>query len=160
MKRHAALIPLSHQHHDALALSVFIDRGLRDEPTIAKARALRSQATDTFELLLRGHFEVEESVVFPAARAHLPDPGLIDGLLDDHQSLRQLFKNLNNHADSELIAALKELGVQLDRHIRTEERFLFQTMQEVFDDSMMATLGNEITAKLNVVCLTPTLKQS
>ena len=158
MKRHTALIPLSHQHHDALALCVFIDRGLRDEPTVENARKLRSQASDTFDLLISGHFAVEESVVFPAVQPHLPDPALIEELLSEHDSLRSKFKNLANHNDSELIAALKDLGAQLDRHIRTEERILFQTIQEVLDESALVTLGNDIAAEIRAVCLTSTMQ--
>jgi hemerythrin-like domain-containing protein len=160
MKRHAALIPLSHQHHDALALCVFIDRGLRDEQTVENVHKLRSQASDTFDLLISGHFDVEESVVFPAVKPYLPDQALIEELLSEHDSLRSKFKNLANHEDSELIAALKDLGDQLDRHIRTEERILFQTIQEVLDDSTLVTLGNEIAAEIRAVCLTSTLRAS
>ena len=156
MKRHAALIPLSHQHHDALALCVFIDRGLRNEPTVENARKLRSQAGDTFELLISGHFDLEESVVFPAVKPHLPNPALIEELLSEHESLRAKFKNLANYDDSELIAALKDLGDQLDCHIRTEERILFQTIQEVLDESTLVTLGNEIAVEISAVCLTST----
>lgn len=154
MKRHAALVPLSHQHHDALALCVFIDRGLRDEPTVENARKLRSQASDTFELLISGHFAVEESVVFPAVKPYLPDPALIEELLSEHESLTTKFKNLANHDDSELIAALKDLGDQLDGHIRTEERVLFQKIQEVLDESALVTLGSEIATEIKTVCLT------
>ncbi len=155
MKRHPALIPLSHQHHDALALCVFIDRGLKKEPTVEKALQLRVQASQTYELLVKRHFEVEESVLFPVIRLHLPHLALVDELASEHRSLRRAFENLENRRGADLIAALHGLGGELDGHIRKEERTLFQTIQEKLDEPALAALGKEITAAIPNFCLAP-----
>ncbi len=155
MKRHPALIPLSHQHHDALALCVFIDRGLKKEPSVENARRLRAQATETYELLVKGHFEVEESALFPAIRRRLPQLALVDELTAEHRSLRSAFENLADCGGAELIDALRRLGGDLDRHIRKEERSLFQTIQEKLDEAALETLGKELAAAIRAVCLAP-----
>lgn len=153
MKRHPALIPLSHQHHDALALCVFIDRGLKKEPTAANARKLREQAAQTCELLLAGHFEVEETVLFPALRRHLPQLALIDELTAEHRSLRRSFANLEELEGAGLIAALQRLGGDLERHVRKEERVLFQAAQEALDEPAFDALGKALADALQSVCL-------
>ena len=155
MKRHPALIPLSHQHHDALALCVFIDRGLKKEPTVENAQRLRAQAAQTYELLVKGHFEVEEAVLFPAIRRRLPELALPDELTTEHRSLRRAFENLADLDGADLIAALRRLGGELERHIRKEERALFQTIQEKLDEPAFEALGKAITAAIAQVCLAP-----
>ena len=158
MKRHPALIPLSHQHHDALALCVFIDRGLKKEPTAANARKLRGRAAQIYELLLAGHFEVEETVLFPAVRRHLPHPALADELTAEHRSLRRCFENLAGLDGGGLIDALRCLGGDLDRHIRKEERVLFQAVQEALDEPAFEALGKALADALQDVCLAPAMR--
>ncbi len=153
MKRHPALIPLSHQHHDALALCVFIDRGFKKEATVAAARRLRVRALQTYSLMLKGHFEVEEAVLFPAIRRRLPELALPDELTMEHRSLRRAFENLADLGGADLIAALRRLGSDLERHIRKEERALFQTIQEKLDEPTFQALDKAIADAIAKVCL-------
>ena len=132
MKRHAALVPLSRQHHDGLALGVMIQRGLLDgagPATSAECERLRKQALDLWQLEFRGHFEVEEQIVFPAAREAV-DPGLVDALLAEHEEIRQQFAALEQASEGDAGPLLGRLRDTLVRHIRTEERELFEAMQE------------------------------
>ena len=154
MKRHAALVPLSRQHHDGLALGVMIQRGLRDAgpASTAKLERLREQALDLWQLEYRGHFEVEEQIVFPAARATV-EPGLVDALLAEHQEIRQQFAALEQSTSSEAGPVLERLRAALVRHIRTEERVLFQAMQEVMDEQQLDALGQRVSDALPTLCL-------
>ena len=155
MKRHLALVPLSRQHHDGLALGVMIQRGLRDgaDPAhTAQFERLREQALDLWQLEFRGHFEVEEQIVFPAARASV-EPGLVDALLAEHQEIRQQFAALEQAPTSESGPVLERLRTALVRHIRTEERVLFQAMQEAMDEQQLDTLGQQIADALPTLCL-------
>lgn len=152
MKRHAALVPLSRQHHDGLALGVFIERGLRGEPEAGAAARLRQQALDAFELEFRGHFDVEERILFPAVRGVLPDPAVIDQLLAEHQELRAAFASLEQAADDDPTEALLDLRERLVRHIRTEEQVLFEAIQESLTEEDLSALGKRIEETLPTVC--------
>ena len=152
MKRHKALIPLSHQHHDALALCVQIDRKLSRSEDIRAARLLRRQALDIFELSVLGHFEVEEKILFPSVTDALPDPQLIDQLLAEHVQLRAAFKQLEATADPDLADTLLALRELLDLHIRKEERILFESIQEYVPEDDMVPLGERIAGMLPSVC--------
>ena len=85
-RRHESLIPLSHEHHDALLLAWRLRTGdlSKREP---KLRAKHVSAF--FEYRLINHLKLEEELLFPAFRAVLGvEASLIDGLLSDHHELR------------------------------------------------------------------------
>ena len=94
MFRDPSLVPLSHQHQHGLALSVIIDRGLKADPTPAKAGELAQKVATMAEVELLGHFKVEEKVLFPAVRAALEDDGVVDELIAQHRAMEDLLDRL------------------------------------------------------------------
>jgi iron-sulfur cluster repair protein YtfE (RIC family) len=152
VKRHPALVPLSRQHHDGLALGVMIERGLRDSAGPGQLERLREQALDLWQLEFRGHFEVEEQIVFPAAR-QAGEPGLADTLIAEHEAIRLQFEALERAPASELGPLLDQLRTALVNHIRTEERVLFQAMQAAMDQPQLEALGRALSDALPALCL-------
>ena len=65
MLRDPSLIPLSHQHHNGLALCVLTRRALAADPSPANIDRLARRVIDRYELELVNHFEIEEQVLFP-----------------------------------------------------------------------------------------------
>ena len=153
MKRHPALVSLSRQHHDGLALGVFIERGLRDGADPATAESLRGQVLEAWELELRGHFEVEEKVLFPAVREAIPAPETIDILIAEHDEIRTAIESLETARGEALAQELLGLRQRLVRHIRTEERVLFEAVQECLGEEEMVSLGERIDKELPAVCV-------
>ncbi len=153
MKRDAALVPLSRQHHDALALGVMIDRALNGLANADRVRTLRDDALQLWEFELRGHFEVEETVVFPSARDYLPDCGIVTALLADHEAIRGLIGSLDQAAENEWPSLLSTLRIRLVRHIRIEERVFFQAVQEHVPSAALAALGEAIDNALPFACI-------
>jgi hypothetical protein len=85
-RRHESLIPLSHEHHDALLLAWRLRTGdlSKREPEL-RARHVSA----FFEYRLVNHLKLEEELLFPAFRAVLGvEASLIDVLLSDHRELR------------------------------------------------------------------------
>ena len=153
MKRHPALVPLSRQHHDGLALGVFIERGLRVGADPREPERLRKQVLDAWEFELKGHFEVEERVLFPAVRESIPDPRTVDLLVREHQEIRQLIDTLRAADDDGLQDALLAVRSVLTRHIRTEERVLFEAVQDSLGEAELLELGRKIDEALPAACL-------
>lgn len=153
MKRHPALVPLSRQHHDGLALGVFIERGLRKGADPDEPERLRKQVLDAWEFELDGHFEVEERVLFPAVRGSIPDPRTVDLLIREHQEIRQLIDSLRTADDDGLKDALLAVRSVLTRHIRTEERVLFEAVQDSLGEADLLALGRKIDEALPTACL-------
>ena len=148
MKRHPALIPLSHVHHDVLVVA----QGL----IVGRSRAPRSdwppdrpaqvdRVIAFFEDTLRPHFETEEAHLFPAVLALIPGADdLVAQLLDEHVTVRALIRDLERRPTTDLDIRLPALGRLLDAHVRREERVLFETLQRELTPADMETLGAQL----------------
>ena len=90
-RRHDSLIPLSRQHNHALILSLLIRRrdGI-EEGEAAWLEKAAARVRRAFDSELSGHFEVEESVLFPDMERYLGPLKLIGELREEHQLLRGL----------------------------------------------------------------------
>lgn len=126
MKRHRALIPLSHDHHHALVearrLREAADRG--DDPSAAAASFVRFFRTSSVP-----HFREEEEALFPlVAGVDEARPLIVEALLD-HQHLHALVAALE--AGGDVRATMRELGERLEAHVRLEERQLFPLIERL-----------------------------
>jgi len=133
MKRHASLIPLSHDHQHGLALAVMIDRRLRPDEELARKVAAM------WEGELRDHFAIEERDVFPLASG---ERELVERLVGEHRELERLVGEIAAAEDPR--AKLEEFGKLLSTHIRSEERRLFEAMQAALSEEEMVELGRKI----------------
>lgn len=122
LKRDPSLVPLSHDHHQGLLRAFFIRQALRTSSGLEHQAAV---TREFFRAELVPHFRAEEDVLFPLLVPHLgSEAGLIDELLAEHRQMEALTEALDDSAEK--LAAYAEL---LDRHIRTEERRLFELYQ-------------------------------
>lgn len=152
MLRDPSLIPLSHQHQHGLALTVLIDRGLKADPTQEKALELSHKVARMAEIELLGHFQVEEKVLFPSIRSRLDSDQVVDDLIAQHRKLEKLVERLATATDSDRIPLLREFAELLHRHIRIEERQLFQEIQEKLGEGQLTALGAQIDDNVRKVC--------
>lgn len=154
MLRNKNLIPLSHQHQRALALCVRIDRA-QPIPNAA-LEEWQAEIEQHFEQEIRGHFAAEEEILFPAARAFPPLVPLVEELIAEHGSLREMFKDAQARRMS--AEGLRAFAQQLSAHIRKEERQLFERLQELMTSAELTDLGVKLERALNNAaqsCLLP-----
>ena len=154
MLRNKNFIPLSHQHQHALALCVRLDRAL--QAGAVEADVWQAEIQQIFEQEIAVHFAAEEKEVFPTAARFLELQPLIDELLAEHGVLRGLFAQ----AASRTLGAtgLQGFADAFSRHIRREERELFESMQRLIAEEL-AVLGRALETALSEVsnaCLIPT----
>jgi len=125
MKRHAALLQLSRDHHAALKLArqarFACDAGL-DAAITQAAQSIRAAFTQELE----PHFQEEEQDLLPAMAA-AGETDLVRRTLAEHAELRDLHSRLAE-PDGETLARFATL---LNDHVRFEERQLFETAQRV-----------------------------
>ena len=151
MKRHPGLIPLSHDHHDALVVAQGLILGRSkaprsDWPTDRRAQVDRVVAF--FAHTLRSHFEVEEAHLFPAVVAHLSgEADLVAQLLGEHDTMRTRIRDLERDPTTDLDVRLPSLGRLLEAHVRREERVLFETMQREMEPVDLDTLGTRLRSR-------------
>ncbi len=161
MKRHASLIPLSHDHHDTLVVAQGLIRGRptaprSDWPTDRRAQADRLAAF--YETTLQPHFAAEEAEVFPLAERLLPDhTALVKALRKDHDDIRAEILALAACSDADLAVRLPALGARLEAHVRSEERVLFEAVQETAPTAALDRLGSTLrqARQRTVACATP-----
>ncbi len=149
-RRHESLIPLSHQHQHALALAVIIRRRFG----IEKGEALwREEQVENIRKAwhaeLKGHFEVEEGLLFPEMERYLGKIRLVEELLRDHASVKGLIALLENSPQLPLLDGFAAL---LDAHVHKEERELFAEFEKKMPAAEALKLGKEIDARLAKVC--------
>lgn len=144
MKRSAELTPLSHDHHQALAVALRLKRATPED-----GAAARQDFLDYSEKIGDLHFRIEEEILLPA--------WLAGGGGDDDEAAAMAARLAAEHLEIRAIARmlragrgapdlLRELGALLDRHVRFEERELFPLIERSLDEEAIEALGAEIAA--------------
>ncbi len=131
LKRHEGLQPLSREHHQGLMLALNIDKGIKKGVAFERiAHYIQIQ----YEELLEPHFRFEEEEVF----AFLPQENKLRKLAEkQHCAIRTTINKLNS---------IKDCGVfadQLRKHIRFEERELFELIQTHVDPEELNLLNGK-----------------
>jgi hemerythrin-like domain-containing protein len=146
MLRDPSLIPLSHQHHNGLALGVLTRRSLAADGSPENIARQAQRIVTRYELELVNHFEIEEQVLFPACG---PIPMIAD-LVAEHRAIESLVGQLRSEPSLELIDQFCEL---LARHIRREETELFEQIQRDLPREVLDEAGREIDRRAIRACL-------
>ncbi len=121
LKRHAALIPLSQDHHFGLLLSWKIRQGLNRE---VETNRIVDYLDYFVQNHLEPHFQMEEEVLF----SFLAKNDLMRKEAEEqHASIRKNYQQIIKAGGD--IPQLSEFADELEAHIRFEERKLFQYMQ-------------------------------
>jgi iron-sulfur cluster repair protein YtfE (RIC family) len=132
MKRHAALQPLSRDHHVALVAAQRLRRA-----TEATADDARQHFLTFWHEHGAKHFRVEEDVLLPRFAAHAdPDTAAIARMLMDHVRIRARALAVATAGVDELHA----LGEELAEHVRLEERRVFPLIEASLSDAAAAEL--------------------
>ena len=145
MKRHDSLVPLSRFHRSVLFLALIAKKNsppIKGYPTTLNEK--KNYALSFFEQKLEAHFQFEEEKLLPNIRGKNKElDELADEIVREHLELRKFFKALRYGNNPE--AELNNLGVALEKHIRKEERKLFQMIQRALtrDELNQLTLLNE-----------------
>ena len=134
MKRHPSLIPLSRFHRSVLFLALIAKKNgppIKGYPTSLLGKM--DYAKSFYDQKLKGHFQWEEEKLFAFIKGRDEQLDQLAGeMLKQREKLKLLFAALDDDSDAE--AALHDLGIALEKHIRKEEREFFQMIQEVFTD--------------------------
>jgi len=150
MLRDPALIPLSQQHHNGLALCVLAERALAGDRSEAAISLLARRVIDFYEIELMNHFGIEEQVLFPMIEREIGSMRIIGELIADHRSLEKLVDQLRSAPSA---AGIESLCGLLRAHIRREENELFQHIQQRVPAGALESAGKQIAARAIRVCL-------
>ncbi|MBK9636912.1 MAG: hemerythrin domain-containing protein [Bacteroidetes bacterium] len=122
MKRHIALVPLSHDHHQGLLLVWKIRQGINWRISNSRMSKYILYFSE-HDLLL--HFHKEETILIIGLP---PNDPLAQQMLQEHKKLRESLQAIKNNENE--ITFINEFANLLEGHIRFEERILFPHIQE------------------------------
>ena len=118
IKRAEYLKALSREHHHGLLLCWKIKTGFLKTVSTTRIKAY----TDWFFInYLLPHFKMEEKYIFPILGN---ENILIKQAIEEHKKLSDLFSNT-----TQIETSLKQIQEELEKHIRFEERILFNEIQ-------------------------------
>ncbi len=145
-KRDARLVPLSHDHHNALGRAREVVLKLdRERPGDAELETLAHRLQSWAGVELFGHFEKEETHLIPPYLQQVgPDDGLAAEMARQHQAIRELTRDLTDVSKGDTASRLRNWSTALSDHVRFEERELFAAVQRVLTEQQMATLGKAL----------------
>jgi hemerythrin-like domain-containing protein len=144
-RRHEALIPLTHDHHHALAQA----RRLKDVVGMEKESDRRNVTNDFvnfyFGRAVR-HFHEEEELFFAPVVDDVEAHELVVRALTEHLRLHAMVRTVKRQlsegeADPDLLSKISDL---LTEHVRFEEKELFPLVEQLVSDvelNDLATVG-------------------
>lgn len=141
MKRHAALVSLSHDHHHALVQARRLRRAAEDpdaDPAEAIQAFARFFAADSVP-----HFRREEEQLFPLVADSEEARPLLVRVLLDHQRLHALVARLASGDDGR--PEMRLTAELLEEHVRREERELFPLIERLVADELERGLPPGVT---------------
>ena len=140
MKRVAALAPFSEDHQRELSHARRLLRAAGGSPE-ARLAAAQTYVQAFFDETVE-HFRREEEELFPLYGRYAGRTELLERILEEHMQLHGLVRALRSHAVAGDVPAeeLRALGSLLRDHVRTEERELFEHIQQVVPEADLAEL--------------------
>lgn len=140
-RRHDGLIPLTHDHHHALAQARRLKSAAKDG---GPELVTQSQAfLDFFHGETLNHFREEEEVVFPLAVEDGRAKELLARAMMEHLQIHALVARLGAEVTESKVTpeSASELATALEAHIRFEEGKVFPLLEEVVADDRLSTLS-------------------
>ncbi len=140
MKRIPELRDLSEDHHHGLVLARKARKAAAGKDRLS-SREVWAEVELSFKIELEPHFQIEESLIAPPLEKH-GELQLSKRLLDEHKLLRNFFSpKMVRSAEN-----LGRFGELLDRHIRYEEREVFETAQNLLNPEELAEVAKACQA--------------
>jgi hypothetical protein len=129
IKRAEYLKTLSREHHHGLLLCWKIKTGFSKGVSIDRMKLYLDWF---FKNHLQPHFEIEEKYIFPILGN---ENILIKQAIEEHKLITSLFCNT-----SQIETSIRQIQVDLEKHIRFEERVLFNEIQKMASSENMETI--------------------
>lgn len=130
MRRSPFLQPISREHHHTLLLCWKIRAGFKKKVEVER---IKVYADWFFKNYILPHFKIEEAYVFPVLGN---DNELVKKAKLEHKRLKRLFNQ-----DDDITKSLSLIEEELEKHIRFEERVLFNEIQEIASPSQIMEIN-------------------
>ena len=142
MKRHKALITLSSDHQNGLAVSNKLKYSYKptsSEIPPSSPEQLKELLLKFFREHLHEHFEIEEKILAP----YFPENDMMQRMLNEHVMLNKMISEIESVPAGR--DTLNDFGKMLEAHIRFEERELFPMIEKNLSEEQLDEIEKQIT---------------
>src|SRR5690349_17970214 len=139
IKRHPAIIELSKDHHFALLFIWKIREGLKKS---VEPERISRYIIHFFDTDLIKHFADEEEVLFNKIP---PENRLVKEAIEQHRSIKQIVVDIRNSVND--LNTLEQFADMLEKHIRFEERELFNYLQENISEATLQEVAASLKSR-------------
>lgn len=139
MRRHESLIPFSKFHRSCLFLALIAKENapnVKGYPTDTEGKI--EYALSFYQGPLKKHFDQEEALWQYVNHKSERLNKVITELGQERKALHQLFENL---LANKVEITLNQIGALLEKHIRQEERVLFQQIQSDLTEEELSEIS-------------------
>jgi hemerythrin superfamily protein len=121
-------------------------KGLFKEATGSLDQNKRKELFDKIDTELEIHAHIEETVFYPALETHEELKDLVAEALEEHQEVKIMLEELEELGSEshDFGSKLQELIESVEHHVEDEEGEMFPKVREVFDESQLEQLGQEL----------------
>ena len=121
-------------------------KGLFKEATGSLDQNKRKELFDKIDTELEIHAHIEETVFYPALETHEELKDLVAEALEEHQEVKIMLEELEELGSEshDFGSKLQELIESVEHHVEEEEGEMFPKVREVFDESQLEQLGQEL----------------
>jgi hemerythrin superfamily protein len=121
-------------------------KGLFKEATGSPDQSKRKDLFDKIDTELEIHAHIEETVFYPALETHEELKDLVAKALEEHQEVKIMLEELEELGSEshDFGSKLQELIESVEHHVEEEEGEMFPKVREVFDESQLEQLGQEL----------------
>lgn len=141
MKRHIALITLSSDHQNGLAVANKLKYSYK--PTSSEIpppspEQLKELLLKFFREHLGQHFKTEEKILAP----NFPENEMMQRMLNEHVILNKMISEIESIPAGK--DTLNDFGKMLEAHIRFEERELFPMIEKNLSEEQLSEIEKQI----------------
>ena len=126
MKRDKNLETLSWEHHDGLVLAYRLEKGMRNN---VDASLISDYLLHIWDHGLRHHFWQEEQSLQAPLKEFIKGWELLQQMLAEHDQFKHLITKIRSNS-KDMKSIIEKFYINLNQHIRFEERKLFPIVEE------------------------------
>lgn len=141
MKRHQTLIPISREHHEILMLAQLLKEGAPPYRGMPKSHSDKlKHAEKEYQRLILPHLKRDVERLFPFLQSYHKFEAQLAALNILQEEIKELFDKVLRLESNEK----NDLGLKLEKYVRTKERSLFQEVQNELKESEFQSLSNHL----------------
>lgn len=144
IKRSAALLPLSREHHFDLLLAWKIRKGLDKN---VDSKRITAYITYLDENLMDTHFSDEEKLIFDLLPA---DDKMCRRARNEHEQIKKMIAEMKDEKNKKGAELFSQFADLVEGHVRYEERDLFPYLEGKLSISKLEELENVLSKKHDV----------